>query len=74
MVCLETDALATATSLTTRARTPVMQAILDALAATREYQELAPRLLVSHCAGAGNPLADAASRGYADVLSALGAA
>ena len=74
MVCLETDALATATSLTTRARTPVMQAILDALVATREYQELAPRLLVSHCAGAGNPLADAASRGYADVLTALGAA
>ena len=74
MVCLETDALATATSLTARARTPVMQVILDALVATREYQELAPRLLVSHCAGAGNPLADAASRGYADVLAALGAA
>ena len=74
MVCLETDALATATSLTARARTPVMQVILDALVATREYQELAPRLLVSHCAGAGNPLADAASRGYAGVLAALGAA
>ena len=72
LVCLETDALATASSLTARARTPVMQAILDALLDTSEYAALAPRLLVSHCAGAGNPLADAASRGYADVLAVLG--
>ena len=74
LVCLETDALATASSLTARARTPVMQAILDALLETPEYAALAPRLLISHCAGAGNPLADAASRGYDDVLAVLGEA
>ena len=74
LVCLETDALATASSLTARARTPIMQAILDALLETPEYAALAPRLLISHCAGAGNPLADAASRGYDDVLAVLGEA
>jgi len=42
MVCLETDALATATSLTARARTPVMQVILDALVATLDATTLRP--------------------------------
>jgi len=71
IVELETDALATASSLTRRARRTTMQIILDALLETREFASLAPRLLCTHCAGAGNPLADAASRDYADTLTAL---
>ena len=71
LVCIETDALATATSLTKRARTPAMQVILDSLLASPSYNALAPRLLVAHCSGAGNPMADAASRGYASTLAAL---
>ena len=71
LVCIETDALATASSLTRRAFTPIMQAILDALLEAHEYTDLAPRLLVAHCSGAGNPMADAASRGYSSTLAAL---
>ena len=71
LVCIETDALATASSLTRRARTPVMQVLLDALLQSHEYNALAPRLLVAHCSGAGNPMADAASRGYSTTLAAL---
>ena len=67
-VCLETDALATATSLTNRARSPAMQAILDALLEAPEYRVLAKRLTCSHCWGSGNPLGDAASRGYDDTM------
>ena len=71
LICIETDALATATNLTRRARTPAMQVILDALLASPSYNEVAPRLRVAHCSGAGNPMADAASRGYASTLAAL---
>ena len=71
LVCIETDALATASSLTRRALTPAMQVILDALLESSTYRALAPRLLVAHCSGAGNPMADAASRGYDKTLAAL---
>ena len=71
LICIETDALATATNLTRRAKTPAMQVILDALLASPSYNEIAPRLRVAHCSGAGNPMADAASRGYASTLAAL---
>jgi len=74
LIELETDALATAVALTARARSPRMQIILDALLARIEYIELAQRLQVAACMGAGNPLADAASRGYADTLRVLSAA
>ena len=71
LVCIETDALATASSLTRRARTTAMQIILDALLESHAYNAIAPRLVVAHCSGAGNPMADAASRGYANTLAAL---
>ena len=71
LVCIETDALATASSLTRRALTPPMQIILDSLLKSDTYRALAPRLLVAHCSGAGNPMADAASRGYDKTLAAL---
>ena len=71
MVCVETDALATAASLSNRARSPGMQVILDALTQSPAYNSLAPRLVVAHCSGAGNPMADAASRGYARTLAVL---
>ena len=48
-----------------------MQVILDSLLASPSYNALAPRLLVAHCSGAGNPMADAASRGYSSTLAAL---
>ena len=73
-VTLETDALATATTLTARAHAPSMRVILDALLAQPAYQAMAPRLRCIHCFGAGNPAADAASRGYHGTLAAIGAA
>ena len=71
LVCIETDALATAVSLTSRARSPGMQVVLDALLQSPAYNGLAPRLVVAHCSGAGNPMADAASRGYSRTLAAI---
>ena len=70
-IILETDALATATSLTARARSASMRIILDALLQRPEYHSIAPRLRCAHCYGAGNPLADAASRGYTDTLESI---
>ena len=67
-VCLETDALATATALTARARSPAMQTILDALLAQPEYSAIAKKLTVRHVYGARNWAADAASRFYFDTL------
>jgi len=71
LVELETDALATAIALTARAKSPKMQVILDALLRCELYKRLAARLLIVACMGAGNPLADAASRGYAETLGAI---
>ena len=73
-VSLETDALATAVALTKRARTPVMQTILDALHEQDGYVRLAPRLEVQHLSGAANFVSDGASRGYFDTIRAIGAA
>ena len=73
-IVLETDALATATTLSARAKSTSMQIILDMLLEANEYTRLAPRLEIVHCWGAGNPLADAASRSYAGTMSALSAA
>ena len=67
------DALASAYSLTDRARSPIMQAILDALLAQPLYILLAPRLLVSHIFGEGQA-GDAPSRGYYEQLAAFNAA
>jgi len=71
LVELETDALATAISLTARAKSPKMQVILDELLRRELYKLLAQRLRIVACMGAGNPLADAASRGYAETLGAI---
>ena len=70
-VSLETDALATATTLTERSRSAPMRAILDTLLECETYRALAPRLTISLCWGAGNPLADAASRSYATTMRVL---
>jgi len=74
LVELETDALATAFALSERTRSPRMQVILDALLARAAYKALARRLIITACMGAGNPLADAASRGYAETLSIISGA
>ena len=71
---LDTDALATAAALQNRAKTPAMQAILDALHANPVYQRVARRLSVSHLFGAANVLSDAASRGYDETLQAVAGA
>ena len=68
---LDTDALATAATLQRRAKTPTMQAILDALLDNPVYQKVARRLSVSHLFGAANILSDAASRGYDETLQAV---
>ena len=68
---LDTDALATAIALQERARSPTLQAILDALMLNKVYQDIAPRLGVVHLFGASNILSDAASRGYDDTLRSV---
>ena len=70
-VCVETDALATATTLTARAHSPAMRAILDTLLEFETYRALAPRLTIIHCWGAGNPMGDAASRSYVTTMAVL---
>ena len=70
-VDIDTDALATAIALQERARSPTLQAILDALMLNEVYQDIAPRLGVVHLFGASNILSDAASRGYDDTLRSV---
>ena len=76
-VVMEIDALASPTVLSKdKARAPGLRAVL---AEFRRLPQLPAftegnRLFCQHCWGEANPLGDAASRGYHDVLRALGAA
>ena len=47
---------------------------IDTLLEQPAYAQLAPRLQVSHCFGASNAPADAASRNYTNALAAIGSA
>jgi len=77
-VVMEIDAFASPTVLhRNRARAPGMKAVLAEFRRLPEVDAfLRPinRLFAAHCFGEANPLADAASRGYVDVLRDLGTA
>ena len=64
LVMAEVDALATALSLTDEAaQSPLMQAVFAELQQLPQFQHLRERMLVAHCYGDANILADAFSRG-----------
>ena len=70
-IVLESDALATVLAIGKRARSPAMQVILDVLFNQPAYKRVARHLRATHTFGEGNPMADAASRGYSETLKAL---
>ena len=72
LICIETDALATATNLTRRATPPGDAGRSSTPSWRRRRTTRSHRASESPTAAApGNPMADAASRGYASTLAAL---
>ena len=72
LVVAEVDALATALSLTDEAaQSPLMQEVFSELQRLPQFVRLRDRMLVAHCYGDANILADAFSRGELDTARAI---
>ena len=72
LVMAEVDALATAQSLTDEAaQSPLMQEVFSELQLLPQFVRLRERMLVAHCYGDANILADAFSRGELDTARAI---
>lgn len=72
-VCAEVDAKATVSAVANRALSPLMRVVLEETIAEAAYARRVERGLYEliHTFGAGNIMADAASRGYEDVILEL---